>query len=117
MNKRIFIIAIIGMLFIGDVYFGLKSIMLGKELARVKKETVTFNRNGKIINFSKLFIDEVLKAGKEVDFDTRLKLENAVREIKDEAILAQWDKFVKSKTEEGAQEEVKNLLSLLIKKI
>lgn len=117
MKKRITLIAIIGALFVSNVYFILKVNSLIGELAEAKKEISTFNRNGKVISFSRLFIDNVLKAGKEVDFDTRLKLENAVRDIKDDEILAQWDKFTKSQTEEGAQDEVKNLLDLLMKKI
>jgi hypothetical protein len=44
-------------------------------------------------------------------------LETAVRDLKDEEILNQWQKFVDSKTETEAQKEVKNLLELLINKI
>ena len=69
------------------------------------------------MEFTKLFIGEVLKADSEVSFDTRLKLETAVRNLGDEEILNQWQKFVDSKTEAGAQTEVKNLLEMLINKI
>ena len=69
------------------------------------------------MNFTKLFITQVLRADGEVDFETRLKLENAVRELNDQNILAQWQKFVESETEEEAQEEVKNLLGMLVNKI
>lgn len=117
MKRRIILIAVVGMLIVSNVYFVLKSNSLGGELAGAKKEISSFNRNDKVINFSRLFIDNVLKGNKEVDFDTRLKLENAVRDIKDDEILAQWDKFTKSQTESDAQNEVKNLLDLLMKKI
>lgn len=117
MKKRIIFIAVIGALIISNAYFALKANSLGGELANAKKEISLFNRNGKVISFSRLFIENVLKSDKEVDFDTRLKLENAVRDIKDDEILAQWDKFTKSQTEQGAQNEVKNLLDLLMKKI
>jgi len=62
-------------------------------------------------------IEKVLKAETEVDFETRLKLENAVRNLEDKEILARWSKFIESKTEAGAQEEVKNLLEALVNKI
>jgi CRISPR/Cas system endoribonuclease Cas6 (RAMP superfamily) len=62
-------------------------------------------------------IEKVLKAEKEVDFETRLKLENAVREINDKEILNQWIKFTESKTEDEAQNNIKNLLDLLVDKI
>jgi hypothetical protein len=44
-------------------------------------------------------------------------LENAVRNLNDENILSQWQKFTESKTEAGAQEEVKNLLEILVGKV
>ena len=117
MKKQTFIIAVIGGLVVSNVYFALKAISLGGELDDAKKEASSFHRNEKVINFSRLFIDSVLKNGNEVDFDTRLKLENAIRDIKDDEILAQWNKFTKSQTEDDAQNEVKNLLDLLMKKI
>lgn len=52
-----------------------------------------------------------------MSFDTRLKLEAAVRSLDDEEILSQWQKFTESKTEAEAQTEVKNLLEMLVKKI
>jgi hypothetical protein len=70
--------------------------------------------NEKVLDFTKLFIEKVLKAETEVDFETRLKLENAVRNLGDEEILTQWQKFTESKTEAEAQEEVKNLLEMLL---
>lgn len=49
--------------------------------------------------------------------ETRLRLENAVRDLNNEQILAQWQKFTTSKTETEAQTQVKNLLELLVNKI
>ncbi len=73
--------------------------------------------NEKVLEFSKLFIKQVFKAETEVDFETRLKLENAVRNLGDQEIMNQWQKFVNSKTEIQAQIEVKNLLEILVNKI
>ena len=64
-----------------------------------------------------MFIKDVLQADKEVDFETRLKLENAVRDLKDQEILAGWQSFIDSKTEQDAQSNVKKLLGILISKI
>lgn len=116
-KKSSIFIVVIGLLIVGNIYFALNYSSLSKELSAVKKENESFHKNDKVISFSRLFIDNVLKSGKEVDFDTRLKLENAVREIKDDEILAEWGKFTKSQTEADAQIEVKNLLDLLMKKI
>ncbi|MBU4332178.1 hypothetical protein KKD19_05955 [Patescibacteria group bacterium] len=58
----------------------------------------------------------MLKAETEIDFETRLNLENAVRNLDDEEILSQWNKFVNSGNEIQAQVEVKNLLEALVHK-
>jgi hypothetical protein len=71
----------------------------------------------KVINFSTLFIEKVLKAKTEVAFEDRLKLENAVRDLDDPAILGLWEKFTESGDQDQAQEAVKNLLDSLVKKI
>jgi len=117
MNKRLTIIIVIGILLIGNVYFATQTILKSRQLAVVDSQIVTVGTNQKILDFSRMFIDDVLNSTTEVDFDTRLKLENAVRDIKDPEILAQWNKFVSSSNEAQAQTEVKNLLTLLMKKI
>lgn len=116
-KKRLVLILIIGGLAVGCVFFGFKATRLGDELAEAKNEISSFNKNEKVLAFAGLFIEEVLKADKEVDFETRLRLENAVRDIKDEELLIAWNNFVKSQNENEAQAEVKNLLELLFKKI
>jgi len=88
-----------------------KELLIAKEALKIQKI------NAKTLNFTKLFIEEVLKAKTEIDFETRLKLENTVRGIDDEEILKQWNEFLNSKTESEAQDRVKNLLDLLIGKI
>ena len=88
-----------------------KELLIAKEALKIQKI------NAKTLNFTKLFIKEVLKAKTEIDFETRLKLENTVRNIGDEEILKQWNEFLNSKTESEAQDRVKNLLDLLVGKI
>lgn len=75
------------------------------------------NLNAQILDFMKLFIQKVLKAEKEVSFEGRLELENAVRNLHNGEILDQWQKFTDSKTEQEAQKEVRNLLEILANKI
>ena len=116
-NKPKTILIIILILLAGNVFLGVKYISLVKELRQTQIALQTQTTNEKVLEFSKLFIKEVLKAETEVNFDTRLKLETAVRNLGDEEILNQWQKFVDSKTEAGAQEEVKNLLEVLLNKV
>ena len=116
-NKKTILIIIILILLAGNLYLGFNYLNIQKELRQTQIALQTQTTNEKVLEFSKLFIKEVLKAETEVNFDTRLKLETAVRNLGDEEILNQWQKFVDSKTETGAQEEVKNLLEMLVNKV
>lgn len=117
MNKQKITLIIILILLIGNIFSGYKYFASQKELEATKATIKTQQINEKTLDFTKLFIEKVLKAETEVDFETRLKLENAVRDLEDNEILAQWQKFVESKTETEAQTEVKNLLEMLVNKI
>jgi Na+-transporting NADH:ubiquinone oxidoreductase subunit NqrC len=118
MNKpKTILIIIILILLAGNIFFGYKYSALQKELEATKAILKTQKTNEEVLEFAKLFIEKVLKAETEVDFETRLKLENAVRNLNDEQILSQWQKFTESKTEADAQTEVKNLLETLVSKI
>ena len=116
-NKPKIILIIVLILLAGNVFLGVKYFSVVKELRQTQTALQTQTTNEKVLEFSKLFIKEVLKAETEVNFDTRLKLETAVRNLGDEEILNQWQKFTESKTEVQAQEEVKNLLEMLMNKI
>jgi len=117
MNKPKTTLIIILILLAGNVFLGVKYITLVKELRQTQTALQTQTTNEKVLEFTKLFIKEVLKAEDEVNFDTRLKLETAVRNLGDKEILNQWQKFVNSKTEAEAQKEVKNLLEMLVSKV
>ena len=88
-----------------------------KELQGAKVVISSQRYNDLNINFLKMFIKQVIKSDKEVDFDTRLKLENSIRSLNDAELLAQWQKFANSNGEEEAQKKVKNLLEMLVDKI
>ena len=115
--ERIAIIIIIGSLVIGNVFFGFNYFTLSREIGGVKSGQSKVETNEKIINFTSMFIEKVLQADTEVDFETRLTLENAVRDLKDAEVMAEWQNFIKSKTEKEAQDSVKMLLGILIDKI
>jgi len=110
-------IVVVLLLLAGNIFFIVEYNSLKSELSKSKIALENQTINNKVLDFTKLFIEKVLKADDEVDFETRLKLENAVRNLNDEEVLSQWQKFIDSKTEIQAQEEVKNLLELLVNKI
>jgi len=99
-------------------------VVLGTKYEKVRKEndslkaakTLT-STQVKIVDFGDQFVSQVLKADSEVSFDTRLKLENNVRDIGDEDILAGWKTFTDSTTETDAQNATKNLLELFFQKL
>ncbi len=116
-KQKIVLIIIILILVTGNVFLSVSYFFAQKNLQITTQQLKNQKNNEKIINFANLFITKVLKAEKEVSFEDRLKLENAVRDLHDEEILVQWEKFITSKTEAEAQDAVKDLLELLVKKI
>jgi hypothetical protein len=116
-RKTLLTIIIIAILLAGNLYFGFKYFTVQKELSQTQAVLEVQIINEKVLNFTKLFIAKVLRAEKEIDFEARLKLETAVRGLNDQEILLQWQRFTESKTEDEAQNEVKNLLEILISKI
>ena len=87
------------------------------ELSKTKAELAMQDNNKRSLEFLSMFVKKVIKADKEIGFEDRLELENAVRQLGDVAILAQWKKFVDSKTESEAQSNTKDLLDLLVSKV
>ncbi len=116
-KSKIFYIILLVILLAGNFFFAARYSAVQKELQEIKRPLEIQEVNTKVLNFTKFFIEKVLKAKGEVSFETRLKLENAVRDLGDEEILAQWQRFVDSESENEAQQEVKDLLELLVTKI
>ncbi|MDD5072084.1 MAG: hypothetical protein PHQ42_05135, partial [Patescibacteria group bacterium] len=85
--------------------------------ARAEAANALVEKNEKIADFNRLFIEKVLEADREVDFDTRLQLENAVRGLNDQEIFDSWQEFVASKDSAAAQKNVLILLELLAGKL
>lgn len=116
-NKKRIIEILTVALIVGNAFFAYKYFTSYEELKIIKSAQSNVVLNQKMINFAAMFIKKVLQAEKEVDFETRLSLENAVRDLKDEEVMAEWTNFIKSQTEAEAQNSVKKLLGILIDKI
>ena len=114
---NLFWIILVLILLIGNVFFGVRYFSLQKEFKETQANLETQELNEKVLDFTKLFIEKILEADTEVDFETRLSLENAVRGLNDEEILNKWQEFVESQTEIDAQAQAKNLLKMLVGKI
>src|SRR3989338_6589211 len=107
MRSKAFWVVIFLVLLGSNLLFALMYFQTAKELQGTKVALSTQRYNAKYLDFLKMFIKLVIKSDKEVDFETRLKLENNIRELKeeygDEEILLQWQKFVASNDEATAQ--------------
>ena len=104
-------------LIISNIVFAYGYFTLSLKLGPAQSYQEKVEVNKKVVSFTSLFIQKVLQAETEVDFETRLSLENAVRDLKDEEIMTEWQNFTGSKTEAEAQNSVKKLLEILISKI
>lgn len=116
-NNKHIVLVLVGALVIVGVFFAYNYFSVSQELQTLKNTQSKTELNEKVLNFASLFIEKVLQANTEVDFETRLSLENAVRDLKDEQIMSEWQNFTVSKTEADAQNSVKKLLGILVSKI
>lgn len=114
-NKKYLVIILL--LAIASLTLGMRLIKLQNQYDDIKNQVSQNQLNGKTLVFMQTFIEKVLKAKTEVSFEERLSLENMVRELNDKEILDRWNSFVKSQTEQEAQDNVKELLDLLANKI
>ena len=114
-QKQIYLIVII--LLLSNIFLGIKYFNASRELKEATSIIAIQEEKTKFAELNKTFISEVLQAKNEVNYDIRLKLDETIKNINDEDLIAQWQKFTNSKTEREAQEETINLLELLAGKI
>ena len=116
-NKKRIVEVLMFVLILGNAFFGYSYFNTSKKLQTIESAQAKVEVNQKVVDFTSMFIKKVLQAEKEVDFETRLFLENSVRDLKDDKIMAEWQNFTGSSTEAEAQNSVKKLLGILITKI
>ena len=118
MNRTPKILILIILILIGtNVYTIYRYYDVFRSLGLARQLLSTRALNSSVLNFTKLLIDKVLGAQKEISFEDRLRLENAVRSLNDPVILEQWNVFVQSKTQDEAQSSLRKLLVALVSKI
>ena len=116
-NKKIVLMLLIVLLTLGCLYLGFLLYNARQTIIQLKEQQMSVQTNKRVVTFMRMFARDVLNVDHEVDFETRLALENTVRSIGDPDILKQWNAFVNSETESQAQEEVKKLLGILVEKV
>ena len=116
-RTKLFLLIIITVLVVGNICFGFFYFRDCRELSEYKKEITIQKTNSSVLLFADLFIDKVLLGQGTVDFEDRLSLENAVRDVKDKEIFSNWEAFTKSQNDRESQTAVGNLLKLLFAKV
>ena len=114
-QNQIYLIIII--LLLSNLFLGVKYFNANKELKGTISVTTVQEERTKFTEFNRTFISEVLQAKSEVNYDTRLKLDEMIKDINDQELTAQWQKFTDSKTEEEAQDETVKLLGFLAERM
>lgn len=114
-KKTIWILTII--LIATNVFWAIKYSSEMDTLNKAQEQLSAVVYNKKMLAFQKLFVDKVLRSNGEVDFDTRVMLQNSVNDTGDQEVIGAWNTFLKSKTEADGQARVKELLSLMASKV
>ena|SRR3989338_9383483 len=114
MNKKYLFIFL---LCISLIFNAVLSFLLVNDVYANNQASQTQQINLRVLSFTGLFIEKVLMSNQEVDFDTRLALETMVRNLNDQEILQQWEKFTGATDGGKASTEAKVLLNILVKKI
>jgi hypothetical protein len=99
------------------VGLGVECFVLNSKLQKIEKRVVIQSANTKILSFLKLIVNKVLLGSGQVSFNDRLQLENTVRDINDQKIFAQWQKFTESQSDKDTQQNLGTLFNLLLEKI
>ena len=115
--KNVIIWAVLALLVFGNVMFAVSNYFQAQEIERLEQQVAVQQTNTDIVNFLNLFIKKVLKAQGEVPFEERLQLENAIRNIDAAELLATWEHFTESQTDNQVQNGVKDLLEALVARI
>ena len=102
----------------GNLYFSVQYVQnLKQQNAATEQASSSYNNRLQVAQLLKEFIDTVLNTKGTVSFDNRVKLENDIRQIKDDSITAQWTVFVNSKDNKEAQQNAVKLMALLADKM
>ena len=116
-KKKIYLLAIVGLLALGNIFFGVEYALQAVQNQKLQQQITQQKTNAKVLAFLNLFIEKVLKTNKEVSFNDRLQLENAIRDINDPALLVKWEQFTGGQNIDQIQSAVKDLLEALVRKL
>jgi hypothetical protein len=100
----------------GNIFFSIHYIENLKAPEPINQTNAQIDRI-KTASFLKLFVEKVLKSNGTVSFEDRVQLENDVRQLKNHALIVQWETFVDSKTSKEAQMAAADLMVVIANNI
>ena len=115
--RKSLIIAIIVALTALNLTLAWQWIATAQQTEKLNQEVIRNDKNHKIVVFTQLLTDTVLNQDKEIAFEDRLELEQAVRNLNDQEIFDQWQLFTKSTSDAETQKNFIDLIKLLLSKV
>lgn len=98
----------------GNIFFSIQYVEnVKQQVAREEADQLKGAQRLQTARFMKYFIDTVLNTKGTISFEDRVKLENDVRQLHNDAITKEWETFVNSKEAKMAQESAVRLMSML----
>ena len=111
LQKNLFSSVLILILLAGNIYMSMQYISVVKELQKAKSsDTISESTKASVVLTEVL--DVVLNT-RPTTPDDRIKLENDIRQLKDSAIIAQWETLVSSKDAKTSQATVLKIVAML----
>ncbi len=117
MQKTKVLVILVIVLFLSNIFFVWMLVSSKMSVRDLQTKVSSQKVNGDILNFTQLFVNKVLNGSKDVSFDDRLQLENAVRNLNDKQIFESWQIFTKATSSVEVQKDFYSLFQLLLKKI
>jgi len=115
-NSKIYgttiLVLVVATIFFGYQYFALKS-----NLGDLQESMDQFLINEKTLEFTRIFVSDVLNADGVVDNKVRRNLDDIMDDIGDEELGEVWERLENSEDENEARDLVVDLLRLLSEKI
>lgn len=99
------------------VFFATRFFLLREQVSQYELALESREKSRQALSFLHLFTAKILEARGVVAFEDRLQLEKEIADLKDEELIGAWQKFVGSRSQDEAQNNLGVLLDLLISRI
>lgn len=113
----VFSSVLVSILLAGNVYVSMQYISVSKELTQLKNQASEIKNATVPASVVLTEVLDIVLNTRPTTSDSRIKLENDIRQLGDKAITAQWEAFVGSKDTKTSQANALKVIGLLEDKI